>query len=345
MAWQPITVLAGTPTKAVELNAVQANITAQASGDPGAPKQQTNGIADNAITSAKIANNAVGQSEIANNAVGQGELKTASGSVTYVVNINNPSESKSDILVLPGGLFGFYPRFSSSNTSSSTNFASISFSCSAGYNVADAEIAPVSSATLGGATGSTSSNLDSTLTLSQTYVTASPPYNIGGGDCSHFMFVKLAANGNIVSTYSAGAPPWAYNGPTDIRPDEVTKDKSGKLRKYKNIVVSRPVPPWKGGDPELYAAGPVCEKREIDHDLKNADMRLIPHPFVNLAPGERVVLIDPCSSLADACGPIEESGEALSSVLSSGYISLGDELDCNSPDGVIIVGADWKRSK
>lgn len=353
MAWVDLTVFAGNPTKAIEANTIQANITAQANGDPGAPKNKLASMAANSVGFSQMTDNSIGQAEMRDSAIGQSELRTANGSVSYVVNINDGDEIKANTLILPGGQYGFYPNISVSTNDTpplgdlgraSAYFAAEllkSYDFGSGVSLAST-ITLSAKSPLDGI--SINPELDGTITAQQRYMTASPPYNLGNGDCSHFIFVKLASNGDIISTYSAGAPPWAYNGPTDIRPDEViTKNK--KIRKYKNVLVTKPVPPWEGGDIDLWEKGPVYKKREIDHDLKNADMSLIPHPFGPLKPGERVVMVDPCGKLADTASPIEESGEALSGAIAKGFVTLGDELDCNKPDGVIVVSADWKRSK
>ena len=57
MAWTNITnaqLAIGAPVRSIDLLALRDNITAQANGDAGAPKQQTAGIADNAVTAVKI---------------------------------------------------------------------------------------------------------------------------------------------------------------------------------------------------------------------------------------------------------------------------------------------------
>jgi len=348
MAWVDLTVFAGNPTKAIEANTIQANITAQANGDPGAPKNTLASMAANSVGFSQMTDNSIGQAEMRDSAIGQSELRTSNGSVSYIVSINSVAELKANTIVLPGGQYGFYPNILLATNdlvgpgdfdANSPYFAAQLFS-EWQFDVAAPLAATISLIGFAGARP----ELDGTITAQQRYMTASPPYNLGNGDCSHFIFVKLASNGDIISTYSAGAPPWAYNGPTDIRPDEVvTKNK--KVRKYKNVLVSKPAPPWEGGDIDLWEKGPVYKKREIDHDLKNADMSLIPHPFGPLKPGERVVMVDPCGKLADTASPIEESGEALSGAIADGFVKLGDELDCNKPDGVIVVSADWKRSK
>lgn len=57
MPWTNITnaqLAVGSPIRSIDLLALRDNITAQANGDAGAPQQQTAGIADNAVTAAKV---------------------------------------------------------------------------------------------------------------------------------------------------------------------------------------------------------------------------------------------------------------------------------------------------
>lgn len=57
MAWTNITnaqLAIGAPLRSIDLLALRDNITAQANGDAGSPQQQTNGIANSAVTAAKI---------------------------------------------------------------------------------------------------------------------------------------------------------------------------------------------------------------------------------------------------------------------------------------------------
>lgn len=60
MTWTGQTFSVGQILTAAQMNNLQADITAQANGDSGAPKQQTAGIADAAITPIKLAAPATG---------------------------------------------------------------------------------------------------------------------------------------------------------------------------------------------------------------------------------------------------------------------------------------------
>ena len=136
------------------------------------------GVADGAITQAKMATAAVGQ----------GELKTATGEV---------STSAADInLTLPGGTYGFYPQiktnalgglrpvYISNNIPSTSYVTNIFLTAQSGTSYAQ-----------------------------QRYIQASPPYKIGDTVWGHFLFLlRKISTGDVVSSYQAEDPPWAYNG-------------------------------------------------------------------------------------------------------------------------------------
>lgn len=112
MTWNSLSFPYGSKLTSTQMTQLYNNLQAMADGDAGAPKIQTAGIADDAVTAAKIlagavgaseiATNAVGQSEIANAGVGQAQLKTSAGSVST-------SSTAGANLTLPGGQYGFYP--------------------------------------------------------------------------------------------------------------------------------------------------------------------------------------------------------------------------------------------
>jgi len=319
MAWTPITVFPGQPTRAVEANTIQANITAQANGDPGAPKQQLAGMANNSVDSAQIVSGAVHQSELSTATADYGTSRSAPNIFTAPV-------------VSASGGFGL--SLGTLDNDEPNDIWGALYSNMGNlqpgivYGVAGVDIDAASNG----------------MVIRERYVTASPPFNLGHGDCSLFTFVKLK-NNEVVSSYSSIVPPWAYNGPTSIRPDEVALIE-GKLKKYKYLKDSSILAPWDGGDEKEYFESKKSKKREIDHDLKNADMSLIPHPFTLPKNNEKILLIDPCSSISDQLQIVQEKEEiSIPKLLNGGHLQLGDILDCNAPSGVCVVSANWKKTK
>lgn len=119
----------------------------------------------------------------------------------------------------------------------------------------------------------------------QTYITSSPPYDIGDGEVGGFIFLKLDKDNTISQTYMADAPPWAYNGPTDIRATHKCRVTGKKFRK---VLKKRSVKEIMDGAPIEYKI------EEITQDVKNKDMKVIPHPF-DVSKGEKVLILDPMS--------------------------------------------------
>src|SRR5690606_912598 len=120
--------------------------------------------------------------------------------------------------------------------------------------------------------------------VDQRYINSSPPYDMGDGHCYGFLFLEINAAKEIQRYYIADAPPWAYNGPTNITADcfcPVTKKKFKKVRKKRSFE-------------ELMDGSEITyELQEITKDFKNSDMALIPHPFGEISEGNTVVLLDP----------------------------------------------------
>lgn len=195
--------------------------------------------------------------------VRQGDLVTGLGSVTTTSNAN---------LTLPGGQFGFYPAIGVAGDFNFQFNATIS-------NASGSWGGFVPRIYLARAAGSGVQ----LLTAYQRYIASSPPFDLGDGEVGGFFFAQVDAAGVIQNSYLADVPPWAYNGPTDIRATHVCKH-TGK--KFRNVM--------ERGTLEEIMDGvkPRYKMQEITHDIKNADMHLIPHPFDNKE-GLTTVLLDP----------------------------------------------------
>jgi hypothetical protein len=300
--------------------------------------------------------------------IDQGNLKTTTGEVTQ------SGVTGWTLLTLPGGEWGFYPQF---KTGATTNPAH-HITCS---------ILPVIA--FAGDTGALVEQLlhtnyltrislwqDSgvdTSTCLQRYVQASPPYDLGDGEVPLFLFALVDSLGKIVATYTAEDPPWANNGPTDIRPTFRLNGKGWKVRRPKpnlaalgnpaqrqaeliRLAARRIAPPDAGklarNDPlevaRLKSAG--FEIVEVTQAIKNADMPLIPHPFLgNDMTGKTVVLLDPMSSIVERMLDIVASGERVSEILhggahgGGGYLAIDNvPLARGAPPGVMPVDVKWK---
>ncbi len=248
------------------------------------------------------------------NLVAQGHLKTTSGEV---------SSSEAVNLTLPGGAYGFYPQVKSL-------YASIQIALG---NIGLSYVTNIHFASTAG-----------TQYARQQYIQASPPYNLGNGDIPLFVFAIIDSFGKIGSIYCAEDPPWANNGPTNIRPDFY---KDGKAYQFKRQI---PKSETIIGDPAKltgYLASldkiPLVEI-EITHDIKNADMPIIPHPFIgNVLTGKTIVMLDPVGSFCEKLHQIMLAGESVNEILHKGYLRLDNTpLAVNTPQGVMAVKAIWK---
>jgi len=277
-------------------------------------------LGNGSVTTAKIADSNVTEVKLGNSAVAQAKVKTATGEVS----INNGSAN----LTLPGGQYGWYPEIkkagpvdpshqiglNSTNTSYLTNIFITASGDSGAFGYAQ-----------------------------QRYVQASPPYDLGGGEVPLFVFALVDTLGNIRATYAAADPPWANNGPTDIRADFI--DAAGSAFKLARPAVNVA----KLSDPvtreaELAKLDAAPQLVEITQAVKQADMPLIPHPFMgNPLTGMTVVLLDPVAPLNERLLRLLESGESVAALLHGDYLRIGNTpLPRSGPPGVIAVSANWK---
>jgi len=210
--------------------------------------------------------------------VKQADLSTSTGIVS----------ATGSYVLLPGGEYGFYPqvRGSSSNRgaigvmSASSNSFVTGITIGATGTVAGPEIGVDGSYILPRISGSSVQ----IAYAQQRYVNSSPPFDMGDGEVAGFFFAMLNPAGEIVSHYCADVPPWGYNGPTKIRADFINPATGEKYRKVR-----------KNNDFERTMNGqrPKETLELITNEIKNRDMKLIPHPFGDIPAGHTVALIDP----------------------------------------------------
>lgn len=237
----------------------------------------------------------------------QASLSTSTGSVSgYNVN-----------LLLPGGEYGFYPNISGSGSSQSAYLYSSNTAWSKGPYINFSSAA---------------------MTGYQRYITASPPYDLGDGDVGGFIFAMLSASGEIEGFYVADTPPWAYNGPTDVRAT-YTCPVTGK--KYKNA-------PKRLTKEEIMSGAKIeFEQVEITHAIKNADMELIPHPFCG-GDISKIVLLDPMSDKVQRLVTLQNSGqsEEVTEILRGNYLEISNTtLKRGCHKSVKACGFKYKNSR
>lgn len=252
-------------------------------------------------------------------AVGQSEIKSTTGSVSGL----------SGNYTLPGGEYGLWVNVRhqvAGNTASwgggsttGTSFINrVSLSSSHGSYVAYVQ---------------------------QRYFQASPPYDLGDGEIPLFVFAALGAGGEILGTYVAQDPPWANNGPTNVRPDYYRNGRG--YQRVKQAALDRAMLRDPATRAEYLAAlrgGKVIE-REVTQAIKQADMALVPHPFEGIPGMVKVALLDPVSALALDLREIQASGDDVSEIL-HGYISLDNVPIARraTPPGVIALAGSWNNN-
>jgi hypothetical protein len=319
------------------MNNLQSDITAQANGDSGAPKNKLASMDAGSIDSAQIVASAVTQ----------GKLSTTTGEVSH----NSATLTNK---TLAGGEYGFYPQLK----------------CDSGTDLAQAIIAT----TFTGTTYTTNIALDRNsgtgfVYAQQRYVQASPPYDLGDGEIPLFVFLLVDTNTQeIRGTYIAPEAPWHHNGPTIIRPDEyvdgvpyrlvrrvppgleAARDQVAiirqKLRANNQIDdVDRAVM----RDFYIAMRNQPKVRSEITQAVKNADMNLIPHPFPDYdAATQTVILLDTQSPLArQLLHFIQDEGADFDAtkMFTKGFMTINTTpLTRAGPNGIIQLGFNWRNT-
>ena len=339
------------PLTSAKMQGLNNHAKALAQGAAGAPSIVSGALAgypwgvsdleNNSVTAPAIAAGAVGQSELASSVIGQGELITSTQN--YSVLVTATSLTLQAGVVSSGGAYvlGFSVKHDSSGTVDVIGMMGRK-STSTSYQDYITMMASVAS-------GSFISDI-----LAK-YITASPPYSFGAGDIPKFIFLLIDnATGDVVSTSSSIDPPWAHNGPTNIKPDYMNKarDKfrfvhntSDTFESVKDNMIRR----------ENYLASLRDFRADparngilvpITREYKNADMNLIPHPYVGVQPPDTtVVMLDPLSRTVQELADISASGESISFPLHHGKFVIGNtHMEMGGPQGLQIVSARWRNS-
>jgi len=273
-------------------------------------------------------------------AVEQANLKTTTGDLTKTI-------SGSPVLMTgPGGEFGFWPTMATALSSGSKVIVGPGYSLTAtntgAGNVLNFPNINYNTTLLQRfllMNGTNSGFNPGTLTVRQRFVQASPPYDIGDGPAHSFIFAMVEnGSGKILAMYHAPDPPWANNGPTNIRPEY---KKNGKMYRKRHLIDKTK----DFQDPER---SKIIEQ-EITNEFKNSDMTLIPHPFQgNDMTGISIILIDPNDSIVLIAEEMKNAGEAaLDELFHKDYVRFGNEHlnGRRTPESsVMVVKPTWKNS-
>jgi len=272
---------------------------------------------------------AVNASRIGTAAVEGVKLWTTTGDVSTTA--QTPTE-----LTLAGGDDGFYPLIKTDN-------ASFEAGVGVNYNTALGRPSRVTHSTTLIASINLASESGGTATLTQRYMLGSPPYDLGDGEIPLFVFAMVDRSGKVLATYSAIDPPWAHNGPTSIRWQ--FEDRAGKRYRLQRPKLNRAAllnPARREAELARFTGEP--EVVEITQAVKQADMPLIPHPFVgNDLSDKTIVLLDPVSALAERLLRLHEEGEGIGGLLHDDYLRMDNvPLKRAGPHGVLAVAGRWK---
>jgi len=245
--------------------------------------------------------------------VGQGELKTTFGDVASSPNVS---------VGLPGGRFGFWVT----DVSNVARYKRVEIDLGGGKG-------PGALYTLSG-----SSNME---TVRQTYVQASPPYDLGDGEVQLFVFVLVERDtGRVAGVYAAPEAPWHYGGPTNVKADFVREGKP--MRRMKPVEAEVfPDSPEAIDDYLKRLQSEKVEEIEVTQEMKNRDMAVIQQPFSGFNKGRyKVVMLDPVDPLMERLALLHHGNTAVSvvSLLQQGYLKIGNEpLARKGPPGIDIV--------
>lgn len=184
------------------------------------------------------------------------------------------------------------------------------------------------------------------------YITASPPYDLGDGEIPIFIFARQAPGGDIQQMSAAPDPPW-YNPAADIiTRKDTTEPGSPNTRKFRAVRdLQRPSNWGNKTARDRYLADlrrPLADwpEEEITPAAKNAGIDQRPHPFAEIPPGHRAILLDPASDFAHQLAAIHADGGDVLSLIQQGYINLGDVIpERAGPANVQVVGARWKNTR
>lgn len=250
--------------------------------------------------------------------VSQGDLNVLTGSVS----VSTASiGTTSGFTTLPGGSYGFWPQTRKIMSGGSNN--------SSGY-MYPAENTGVTTTSYATRVAlyivKTAGVSTDTFYAQQTYISSSPPFDLGDGEVGGFIFLLMNADNTIAGTYIADAPPWAYNGPTDIK---ACKKCPITGQKYRRVMKKQTL------EQVLDGAEIEFEYEAITQKIKNADMKLIPHPFTP-ENGQTVVMLDPMDDKIRRMMAYQNAGGDISEFLTK-VKPDNQSLRRKGPQGVMQV--------
>lgn len=201
-----------------------------------------------------------------------------------------------------------------------------------------------------------------TMYVYSRYIQASPPYDLGNGDIALFIMARInTITKEIIETFIAQDPPWAYNSNFNNHPIH------GKLQKALGLRGKNIKAIFDGTDTSMQpqqvlalisqmndikrnpAAFQTILNEPFTMEEKLEGMYQMPHTFAPLAADEAYIMIDPVGALTDSLAILHEEmgnseGFSISNLLHDKYIEIGTEQNAFTPPGIIAVSAKWKNT-
>lgn len=323
MVWTGQSFSVGQVLTAAQMTNLQADITALANGDSGAP----------AIQTAAYGTGSVDQAALGANSVGQSEVKT-----TYQ-QISGAQE-----FTATGGIYVIgHTMQGDDNAVPTYNTLSMMYSLDT----------PAYAARWDWFAADPFDNDDMRLY----YINSSPPYDLGDGEIPMFAYALIDnATSQILKLNIAPDAIWAYNGPTNVVPCKYDRKNKKAYRKMKDMS-AYPMTYEQAQAAGVIAVKDYCQafrdadwfEEEITQAIKNADQDIVPHPWVGNQPsffaGKTVVLLDPVSDDLWRLLEFMEHKEADLSKLVKGYFDIGNTaITRKGPKGLMVVSANWRKS-
>ncbi len=286
----------------------------------------SNHYVNGSIDLAHMSANSVDSAQLVAASVKQGELSTALQQSSASISALGIAE-----ITFTGGTYNFMAGIGSS-----------AFGSSAQGDIDGMTITPHNNGAYQNviAIMNTQSGASDTYFFQSRYIQASPPYDLGDGEIPLFIFVIIDnSTGDIVGVDIAADPPWANNGPTDIRADRI--DEEGK--KFRTVRTSPiTIANIKSGAAtiqDLLDSSPVETEIEITAEFKNSDMNIIPHPWGNTdMSGKTLALMDPIDdSVMMKLMDLYIAGDDVAELFMGNYLRAGAAISRASPNGVSQV--------
>lgn len=181
----------------------------------------------------------------------------------------------------------------------------------------------------------------STIEINILYVTASPPWDLGGGEIPLFMFAMIDNDKNIVGFTSGKDPSWGTNDKTykkdgkQFVKQHLDMEKARNNKKYYDEF-KRKLENVNGIEGDDFV------ELEYSQDIKNRFKDLVPTHFGHVPEGHEVVMIDPVSDFCHELALLSQAGENLNYLFTQKKIELKDEIiGAKTPGGLKALKAGW----